>query len=433
MAFFLPFSSLALTSQTTRNAIQGSAPYLTFDGGRNRAVNINALLWIKLSDGTKYTPSTNSSSYNYPIELPVTGQSFTDISMLVPTDTNSVALNTLIGPPYNYWRDDDGDGDILVDGTLSLSILDKNNQAVSRNAVLEIARAPYKVILTSTNGKLMTRYGVPKNGYFSASNVTYYINPKERPVILFAKPNLSYGSGSYAGPSSMWNPKRGFLTQSTEQSSYDLNFPTTGADGLYFDLAISGNSKALYWQPVSREGITATMSNSTNTGVRVTLKGPVVTDSSQHWSENPRRIYRPSLPQTFELIGRDRKGNSVVKYGFKLKQWFVNRGQAQFDYSHTVSWCNRIGYSMPRVVDLTNSTYERGANFPSSGNYYQRRIGAGFFTEWGALEDGYYKAEFLSNWYWSRGSEIVRVVKPRDGVVFYHYTDNRFYGLCVYP
>lgn len=175
------------------------------------------------------------------------------------------------------------------------------------------------------------------------------------------------------------------------------------------------------------------MSNSTNTGVRVTLKGPVVTDSSQYFSENPRPIYRPRLPQTFELIGRDRKGNSVVKYGFKLKQWFVNRGHAQSDYSHTVSWCNRIGYSMPRVVDLTNSTYERGANFPSSGNYYQRRIGAGFFTEWGALEDGYYKAEFLSNWYWSRGSEIVRVVKPRDGVVFYHYTDNRFYGLCVYP
>ncbi|WP_267343230.1 hypothetical protein, partial [Gilliamella sp. B3023] len=97
-----------MTSQTTRNAIQGSAPYLTFDGGRTRAVDANGLLGITLSNGTNYTPSTNLSSTT-PIVLPVAGQSFADISMLVPTDTNSVALSTLIGPPNNYWGDDDGD------------------------------------------------------------------------------------------------------------------------------------------------------------------------------------------------------------------------------------------------------------------------------------------------------------------------------------
>ncbi|MCX8676016.1 hypothetical protein J3U16_12025, partial [Gilliamella sp. B3023] len=120
MVFFLPFSGHALTSQTTRNAIQGSAPYLTFDGGRTRAVDANGLLGITLSDGTNYTPSTNLSSTT-PIVLPVAGQSFADIRMFVPTDTNSVALSTLIGPPNNYWGDDDGDSGVTATGSLSLS------------------------------------------------------------------------------------------------------------------------------------------------------------------------------------------------------------------------------------------------------------------------------------------------------------------------
>ncbi|MCX8684234.1 hypothetical protein J3U09_10920, partial [Gilliamella sp. B2889] len=61
MAIFLPLFSHALTSKTS-NVIQGSAPYLTFDGGRTRVVDVNGLLGITLSDGTKYTPSTNISS-----------------------------------------------------------------------------------------------------------------------------------------------------------------------------------------------------------------------------------------------------------------------------------------------------------------------------------------------------------------------------------
>ncbi|MCX8583002.1 hypothetical protein, partial [Gilliamella sp. B3372] len=62
---------------------------------------------ITLSDGTQYTPLTNTSSDSRPIVLPVEGQSFADIGMLVPTSANSVDLSTLIGPPYNYWGDDD--------------------------------------------------------------------------------------------------------------------------------------------------------------------------------------------------------------------------------------------------------------------------------------------------------------------------------------
>ncbi|MCX8676007.1 hypothetical protein J3U16_11980, partial [Gilliamella sp. B3023] len=230
MALFLPFSGHALTSQTTRNAIQGSAPYLTFDGGRTRAVDANGLLGITLSNGANYTPSTNPSSSSAPISLPVVGQSFADIRMFVPTDTNSVDLSTLIGPPNNYWGDDDGDSGVSATGRLSLSIVDKRGQSVSRNSVLTICKAPYRIKLSSTDGTLSTRYGFPNRSTFSASNVTYYVNPKASPVVCFARPDMYYSTGQYAGPASMWDPDNGFIPQSTGPSSYGRNFPTTGAN-----------------------------------------------------------------------------------------------------------------------------------------------------------------------------------------------------------
>ena len=439
----IPFySSYALTSKTS-NLIHGNAPYLTFDGGYTRVTNTDGLLGITLSNGTQYTPSTNPSSSSAPIVLPVAGQSFADIGMLVPTDTNSVALSSLIGPPYNYWGDDDGDSGVSATGTLSLSIVDKNNQAVSRNSVLTTCNSPYKVTLSSTDGILSTRYGFPNRSTFSVRSETYYVNPKASPVVCFARPNLNLGTGQYAGPSSMWDPAKGFLTQETDPSLYGRNFPTTGANGLYFDLLISGVSQPLSWSPVSQGGITVTMSNSTATSVRVTLIGPYATPS-QHSSDNPSRISTPSLPQTFELVGRDNNGNPVVKYGFTLKQWFVHRGVAYKGYSDTLSWCNRIGYRVPRVKDLTNASCPPGSYndsscrgsvgaIPSSpDNYSMRHISSGFFTEWGRMED-YSGADFKGDLYWTSdptGSNQFYVSTHTGAVNVY---SDRHFGLCAYP
>ena len=436
VAFFLPFSGHALTSQTTANQIQGSAPYLTFDGGSTRAVDTNGLLGITLSDGTQYTPSTNPSSSTTPIVLPAIGQSFADIGMLIPANTNSVTLSALIGPPYNYWGDDDGDSEVTATGNLSLSIIDNNNQAVSRNTVLTTCNnaAPYRVKLTNTDGILTTRYGVPNSRIFSASNVTYYINPKVSPVVCFAKPVLTYTLNDYSGPASIWNTYKGFLTQSTMPSSYSLNFPTTGAHGLYFDLEIENNNQTLSWAPVSRGGITATMTNSSSKSVHVTLTGPVAT-GTQWSSSTPGNVLKPSLPQTFELVGRDSNGNDVVKYGFVLKQWFVNRGTGFYKYSDLLSWCGNIGYHVPRVKDLTNAIRTDlvvpSATPSSPTNHYQRRIGAGFFTEWGSM-DYYSGAAFSGAWYWT--SDLVNssdpfVVYGYNGGVSWESKDIE--GLCV--
>ncbi|MCX8595694.1 hypothetical protein [Gilliamella sp. B3367] len=447
MVFFLPFSGHALTSQTTANQIQGTPPYLTFDGGRTRAVDANGLLGITLSDGTQYTPSTNLSSAT-PIVLPVAGQSFADIRMFVPTDTNSVDLSSLIGPPNNYWGDDDGDSDVTATGRLSLSIVDKNNQSVSRNSVLTICNAPYRIKLSSTDGTLSTRYGIPNRSDFRASNVTYYVNPKAGPAICFARPNLKFGKlgddsshpyWDFAGPASMWDPAKGFLTRSTDPSSYGLNFPTTGANRLYFDLDISGVSQPLYWSSVSLGGITATMSNSTVTSVRVTLTGPYAT-TSQHNSRNPDPISKPTLPQTFELVGRDTNGTPVVKYGFTLKQWFVHRGSVETNYSNTLSWCNSLGYRLPRVRDLTNASCPNndsrcrgsvGATPSSLGNWYMRHIGSGFFTEWGFMPD--YSGVGFNNRYGYWTSDPYFIVGHYFGVIAGTSSYETWSTLCAHP
>ncbi|OTQ34300.1 hypothetical protein B6C96_11320 [Gilliamella apis] len=397
----ISFSNYALTTKTT-NIIYGSAPYLTFDGGRTRVTNTEALLGISLSDGRTFTPTTNNSSLDNPIVLPVAGQSFADIGMLVPTDTNSIALSSLIGTPYNYWGDDDGDGQgvngVTATGSLNLSIVDKDNNRVARNEVLTICKAPYKLTLSNSEGRLTTRYGVPNESRFTAGNATYYINPNiSSPAICYARPNLEGGGRISAA---VWEYGKGFLTQSFTPSSYGLNFPTTGANGLYFDLDIGGVSQALSWAPVSHGGITATMTDTSyyRGMVRVTLTGPVATPS-QWSSDNPGQIDRPSLPQVFELVGRDSSGNAVVKYGFELKQWFVNRGDYTGNYSSVESWCNKIGgYRLPNVKDLTNASCRAfhgnlevtcnglvEATPSSPDNFARRHIGGGLFSEWGNM------------------------------------------------
>ncbi|OTQ53070.1 hypothetical protein [Gilliamella apis] len=447
----ISFSNYALTTKTT-NIIYGSAPYLTFDGGRTRVTNTEALLGISLSDGRRFTPTTNNSSSTNPIELPVVGQSFNDIGMLVPTDTNSIALSSLIGTPYNYWGDDDGDGQgvngVTATGSLYLSIADKIGRTVARNEVPTICdnnKAPYKLTLSNSEGRLTTRYGVPNESRFGAGRAIYYIKPNQTPTVCYARLQVDWGRGL---SNAVWNAYRGFLPQSFTPSSYGLNFPTTGSNNLYFDLIIAGTNQALSWAPVSHGGITATMTDSTSTSVRVTLTGPVVTDPNQWDSDNPDEIDKPSLSQVFELVGRDSRGNAVVKYGFELKQWFVSRGNAWGTNSSMESWCNKIGgYRMPKVRDLTNANCQgwcQSATPSSPDNEYRRHIGGGFFTEWGPVSH-YTGSSFhiTGGYYWTGEYDYMHSVfnavyentgaivlagglNPPNGV-------RRAAGVCVYP
>ena len=476
------YSSQALSTKTT-NTINGTAPYFTTDGGQTRITDAEGLLEISLSNGDKYTPSSNDSSPTQPIVLPIADQSFADIGMLVPTDSDSIELNSLIGEPYHYWGDSDGDGQgpdgITATGSLSLSIVDKDNQAVSRDTIPKICNAPYKVTLTSTDGTLETNYGVPKSSRFTASNVNYYISPKASPIACFAKPDMKYSDiedgQDFKGLAKEWDPKNGFIPQSYDPSGYNQNFPTTGANGLYFDLKIGGVYQNLTWEPVSPNGdIKATMrylNESDTSVVRVILTGPAASGDQIRASADQitaeanliGTVKKPTLPQVFELVGRGKDSNDndvVVKYGFVLKQWFVNRGdkkrEDKYPSDSTNSnrpgseapymqekWCEKIGYSLSKIKDLTNA---KGAECPfdaenceaqnlegaSIGNYYQRKIAGGLLSEWGVLgkyemDEGKFDPD---NGYWtsdmsSKGINVYYLVSHLVGKI-YGYSNTNF-------
>ncbi|OCG63446.1 hypothetical protein [Gilliamella sp. GillExp13] len=280
---------------------------------------------------------------------------------------------------------------------------------------------------------------------YRADNRSDAIMLQPSPVINYVRPAVYFGNGKYAGPVDIWNPSKGFLVQSTNPESYNLNFPTTGAHNLYFDLLITGDIEELTWEPVTHEGITATVTNVVANDkwlpdedkgqvvARVKLTGP---DASNQWyNPNPSRIAKPWLPQKFELVGRDIYGGEVVKYGFVLRQWLVNRGSQRKIYSEHLAWCNSLGYRMPRVRDLTNSNYNNlGATPSSSGAHYKRHIGAGFFTEWGYLPY-YTDVGFVDGGCWTSdatGSDQFYVFSD-VGYVYSTSFSNSRYGLCTAP
>ncbi|WP_218056463.1 hypothetical protein, partial [Gilliamella sp. Gris1-4] len=95
--FFTPLLLLSYTQDTealtvnTANTIHGSAPYLTFDGGRTKATDTDTFLAIELPDGRRITQSTNTSSVTNPIMLPSGNYTFNDIHTVLPSGTTSIS------------------------------------------------------------------------------------------------------------------------------------------------------------------------------------------------------------------------------------------------------------------------------------------------------------------------------------------------------
>jgi hypothetical protein len=378
------YSASALSPVTTRNVINGHAPYLTFDGGRTRAANVDDLLTITLPGFGRISPASHPSSLANPIELQYDNVHFSDIGMFVPPGSDSVSLSSLISS--GYWKDDDGDGNATATGQLTLTIVDKNGNSVARDEKLTVCndRWPYKLTLSTTGGTLSTSYGTPNSSTFTSGNATYYLKPKVVPTICFAKPgDMTNGLTS---PSNIWNPTRGFLVQSTDRNHYDKNFPTTGANKLYFDLDIVGVTGPLTWTSDTHSGVTASVTRY-GSMERVTLKGPG-TRSSQRFTRSK-----------FELIARDSRGAEVFRYGFVLRKWFTYQRYAF--YPDQVRECSDRGARLSSIQDLTNSVYQlifsgrivSSASPSSGGKYFMRHIGAGFFAEWGNV-NRYSSTEF---------------------------------------
>lgn len=243
----------------------------------------------------------------------------------------------------------------------------------------------------------------------------FKITPNTPPKVCFAKPDLSDVTGDSAGPATIWNPTYGFITQSTSSASYGDNFPTTGANELYFELSIGGAASPLDWSTVqSSDGkIIATPSDVTATSVRYTLTGPFATDDEQI-SHSPGPLGLPILPATFELVGKT-GGTTVVRYGFIIKKWYIVHGKDWVQDEH-VEWCDLVGYTLASVADLTNASgftmnYNHdlipGATPAYPYGHASRNIGAGLLAEWGPAAFGLNALDYYwkRNYYWTRNRE----------------------------
>ncbi|MWP61654.1 hypothetical protein GQ593_04715, partial [Gilliamella sp. Pas-s25] len=100
-----------------------------------------------------------------------------------------------------------------------------------------------------------------QNGRENNRSDAILLPPTNAPAtIWFVTPVLFSGAIDIEIPD-IWDSYLGFIfkDKDTNPASYALNFPTTGANGLYFDLVIYGYVDGLTWTPVTHEGITATV------------------------------------------------------------------------------------------------------------------------------------------------------------------------------
>ncbi|WP_141674093.1 hypothetical protein, partial [Gilliamella sp. wkB112] len=291
-----PFFCSALTA-VTKNPINGSLPYLTFNDGVTREVTATALglIRITLPDGTSLIPTqhdvypdsiVDTSSADDPIILK-TSDTFDSIKTYVPfpsegnTNYPKVDFDQLLVAPYNYWQDDDGDELIPASspqakGSLTVVWKDKYGRDITNriksnpSAKLSSCEAPYSLTVGLNKGEIRTKYGIPSKFTIDNNNHTYYIYPKPtEPIFCYAQPNLTHGDGQYAGPEDQWDPKNGFKLQ--DVNTPESNFPTVGGNNLFFKLIVDGitaekiiNTNGAIVQPEVGEGVSLELTAENN-------------------------------------------------------------------------------------------------------------------------------------------------------------------------
>ncbi|MDF7666971.1 hypothetical protein PT273_03800 [Orbaceae bacterium ESL0727] len=380
--FVLSFPTLAIISSITMNTIQGTPPYLTFDNGISKVMTTDDLLTIMLSNNARYSRDNNNSSETNPIELPVVAQTFADIIMPVPVTaiSNSITMNELIAEPYNYGRDDNGDA-ITATGTVSVTISDvEGNIITDRKTVLDPCQAPYKITLSNTTSTLSTAYGDPNSTTYIAANMSYFVKPKSTgPLACYLQPVVPElpvvpGASSVViseykmimssflplignGFPNQWRAGKGFLPQ--DISTPSVNWPTTGANMLTFDLTIMGAAASSLHYTKS-----PTTSNSSLNITEVNSKVAKI--------EFVLKEFTAAVPTTFTILS-----DGTPIYRFKISKWFRTD-------PHN-AYCGS-GTRVPSMIELTNARHYLvdGNSSTTQDAVAWWQIGGGLFAEWGS-------------------------------------------------
>ena len=289
--------------------------------------------------------------------------------------------------------DVDGDKNFSTEfNNITITVQDKNNQAIDLNSNFceHVDGAPMRLQLEAQLN-LSTRYGVPNTSSYNVSQ-TYLIPFK--PTICYLKPSLTYGGGKYAGVTSVWNAKQGFIYDESK-----TNFPTTGMDGLNYDIKVLGVD-------VLQEQIDRIYSSSAHVDLmltpvdsqtlNITLRGPT--------ADNPQSF----LPNIYSvLIG------PVITYRFKINNWFIHNNDQSLTWTNANNWCQQLGgqrrYQLPDITQLSNASTDVFSN-TGANQQYTRAIGQGLLAEWGSLVS---YGLMTSHYIWSRS------LRPSSGGHYY--------------
>jgi hypothetical protein len=131
----------------------------------------------------------------------------------------------------------------------------------------QLVKKPLQALLLSFLLYTWHLYALPRD-----NNRSDAIMLPPAPFIMFATPDLATYHFLYetswhglSPTAHAFSASIGFYyLQLYSPSSYELNFPTTGMNGLYFDLILGGDANDLIWDtPVTHGGITATVTNIT--------------------------------------------------------------------------------------------------------------------------------------------------------------------------
>lgn len=411
-------SAMALSIDSSKS-IEGSASYISLDGGITKVPSSTGLLGLKLSDGRYYIPSRASDTALYPgaivdnstlttpIEVPE-DTTFADLKIAIPRTNNDNYPKLLFKdfPKFGYIIDDDGDQINITSSSSEYlqatwySYLNNNQVDITENVrdnindKLEPCIGIYKLKLEQKGSFSAKSMGIPNNILFSnyaSINHNYFIMPRNEtrsPKACFAKE--TYYPSEKGGPG--WEYRWGFKVQNINNP--ESNFPTTGADGLSFYLAlvnitpeqvIAANGVSV--SPISgSNSVKLSLSTETfgsNSILSIKLNGPVGTSAS----------IQAFVPTEFKLYS-DVSHHDLL-YSFKLERWYITPSSSYGTYYNAVARCQRYnGYRMTRLADLTNANaLNLGIEIlPGNGSNYRRQLSfkdnndnwvGGILNEWG--------------------------------------------------
>ncbi|KDN11305.1 MULTISPECIES: hypothetical protein [unclassified Gilliamella] len=397
-----------------------------------------------------------------------------DVASQTPS---SLKLTVAIKQPSNTdVIDVDGDGDFTLTGHTSNSLsLDwyyedtKNNEIKLTQAQKNlkfrelVISGIYPYIKVNGAISLNTKYGVPNLQSYPDNNIAITKIPYRNfnvmiggEAIKYASPHMAYSGGIYTyGDTKIIDPTlyNGFLPQ----ENYLNNFPSVGANNLYFYLVTDGIDNSLSttkWtvktsnaDDESPNAITATIKKSIAPGtvgfkaynaknmVLVTLKGP---DSS---TKDASQATAPTakLPVDIELIGETKQG-VTLSYSFRITKWFINRGSFTAGHAEQQAWCEELGsYRQATARELSNAVITGASDNKHNDNYYKRAVHEGLITEWGAVRYfegshfdhityGWTNTETVSN----TNTSVFLYVNMNDAALHLPpNNDQQFYALCI--